>query len=185
MHVTRRDFFRTAGAAALPLLAPRLVFAQDAKAAAGGDTLVVVFQRGGMDALNAVVPHGDADYYRLRPNIGVPRPGSGASAALDLDGFFGFNPALAPLQPLYQSGRLAAVHATGFQLSSRSHFDCQDFMERAALQNAGVSSGWLNRFLEISGVTRTSRRARISISAGVIWTHCDACMLGPATPSRS
>ena len=71
MHVTRRDFFRTAGAAALPLLAPRLVFAQDAKAAAGGDTLVVVFQRGGMDALNAVVPHGDADYYRLRPNIGV------------------------------------------------------------------------------------------------------------------
>ena len=155
MHVTRRDFFRTAGAAALPLLAPRLVFAQDAKAAAGGDTLVVVFQRGGMDALNAVVPHGDADYYRLRPNIGVPRPGSGATAALDLDGFFGLNPALAPLQPLYQSGRLAAVHATGFQLSSRSHFDCQDFMERAALQNAGVSSGWLNRFLEISGVTRT------------------------------
>jgi|APFre7841882724_1041349.scaffolds.fasta_scaffold02943_4 uncharacterized protein (DUF1501 family) len=155
MHCTRRGFFRTTGAAALPLLAPRLAFAQDSKAAAATDTLVVVFQRGGMDALNAIVPHGDADYYRLRPTIGVPRPGSGTSAALDLDGYFGLNPALAPLLPLYQNGRLAAVHATGFSLSSRSHFDCQDFMERAALLNAGVSNGWLNRYLELSGVTRT------------------------------
>jgi uncharacterized protein (DUF1501 family) len=155
INCSRRDFFRSAGAAALPLLAPRLVFAQDAKVAANTDTLVIVFQRGGMDALNAVVPHGDADYYRLRPTIGVPRPGSGSTAALDLDGFFGLNPALSPLLPLYQAGRLAAVHATGFSLSSRSHFDCQDFMERAALLNAGVSSGWLNRYLELAGVTRT------------------------------
>lgn len=155
MHCTRRDFLHTAaGAAALPLLGPRLAFAQQGKAGAT-DTLVVVFQRGGMDALNAVVPHGDADYYRLRPTIGVPRPGSGSGAALDLDGFFGLNPALAPLLPIYQAGRLAAVHATGFSLNSRSHFDCQDFMERAALLNAGVSNGWLNRYLELAGVSRT------------------------------
>src|SRR5665811_384905 len=32
----------------------------------GGDTLVVIFLRGGADGLNIVVPYGDADYYRLR-----------------------------------------------------------------------------------------------------------------------
>ncbi len=155
MSCTRRDFFRTAGLAAAPLLAPKLVFADDARIAANTDTLVVVFQRGGMDALNAIVPHGDADYYRLRPTLAIGRPGTGASAAIDLDGFFGLHPSLAPLQPIYQAGRLAAVHATGFTLGSRSHFDCQDFMERAALSTANVSNGWLNRFLGLAGISQT------------------------------
>jgi len=152
MNLDRRDFLKTASCAALPLALPRLAFASST---AVRDTLVVVFQRGGMDALNAVVPHADADYYRLRPTLAIPRPGTGTGAALDLDGFFGLNPALAPLLPIYQAGRLAAVHATGFLLGSRSHFDCQDFMERAALNSAGVSSGWLNRHLEAVGVTET------------------------------
>src|SRR5207253_9040297 len=56
---------------------------------------------------------------------------------------------------LTQAGRLAPVHATGFLLGSRSHLDCQDFMERAALNGAGVSSGWLNRHLEAVGETAT------------------------------
>lgn len=152
MSLTRRDFLKCVPAAAIPLAMPRLSFGATG---AARDVLVIVFQRGGMDALNAVAPYGDADYYRLRPTLAVARPGSGTSAALDLDGFFGFNPALAPLVPLYQAGRLAVVHATGFLLGSRSHFDCQDFMERAALNSAGVSSGWLNRHLEAVGVTET------------------------------
>lgn len=155
MTCTRREFLCTAAAAGVPLAAPRLVFAQSGKAAENADTIVIVFQRGGMDALNAIVPHADSDYYRLRPTLAVPRPGTGTGAALDLDGFFGLHPSLAPLQPLYQAGRVAAVHATGFVLGSRSHFDCQDFMERAALGTSGITSGWLNRHLEAIGVTET------------------------------
>jgi uncharacterized protein (DUF1501 family) len=172
MTCTRRQFLTTSSlAAAVPLLTPRLVFAGGAKAATG-QTLVVVFQRGGLDALNAIPPHGDADYYRLRPTLAVPRPGTGANAAIDLDGFFGLNPMLAPLEPLYRSGSLAVVHATGFVLGSRSHFDCQDFMERAALNSANVSSGWLNRHLEASGVTETfqgigvGRALQLSLQGG-------------------
>src|SRR6188508_1235659 len=107
MNLDRRAFLKASSCATIPLALPRLAFASTATAR---DTLVVVFQRGGMDALNAVVPHADADYYRLRPTLAVPRPGTGTGAALDLDGFFGLNPALAPLLPLYQAGRLAAVH---------------------------------------------------------------------------
>jgi uncharacterized protein (DUF1501 family) len=41
---------------------------------ARGRTLICLFQRGAADALNVVVPHGEAAYYRLRPNIAIPRP---------------------------------------------------------------------------------------------------------------
>src|SRR5215208_4675855 len=64
-----------------------------------GKTLICLFQRGAADALNVVVPHGDAAYYRQRPTIAIPRPGvaAGAAGAIDLDGFFGLHPSLAPM----------------------------------------------------------------------------------------
>ena len=151
MTIDRRGFFKLAGLAGAATFAPRLAFAQDAGAARSSDTLIVVYLRGGMDGLNAVVPHADSDYYRLRPNVNVPRPGA-PGGALDLDGFFGLHPSLAPLLPLYQSGRLALVQAAGFRQLSRSHFECQDRMERATLDLNLVSSGWLNRHLEAIGI---------------------------------
>jgi uncharacterized protein (DUF1501 family) len=101
------------------------------KGHAGGKTLICLFQRGAADALNVVVPHGEAAYYRLRPDIAIPRPitSAGAAGAIDLDGFFGLHPALAPLKPLWDLGILAPVHAIGSPSSTRSHFDAQDYME--------------------------------------------------------
>lgn len=149
MSLNRREFIRnTAAAAAIAAMAPRLAFATDGAPARG--TLVVIFQRGGMDGLNAVVPHGDADYYRLRPTIAVPRPGAG-NGVLDLDGFFGLHPALASLLPLYRAGELAIVHATGYRHDSRSHFECQDHIERGTLHLHEITSGWLNRHLAAVG----------------------------------
>src|ERR671928_147215 len=51
-----------------------------------GKILICLFQRGAADALNIVVPHGESEYYRLRPRIAVPRPGSsaGGEGAIDL-----------------------------------------------------------------------------------------------------
>jgi uncharacterized protein (DUF1501 family) len=149
MSLTRREFVRnTTAVSALAALSPRLAFSADGTPARG--TLVVIFQRGGMDGLNVVVPHGDADYYRLRPSIGIARPGT-TNGALDLDGFFGLNPALAPLLPLYQSGELAFVQATGYRHDSRSHFECQDHIERGTLHLHDITSGWLNRHLAVVG----------------------------------
>src|SRR4051812_3873351 len=95
-------------------------------------TLVIIFQRGGADGLNTVVPFGDAAYYEHRPGIAVPAPGQVEGAALDLDGFFGLHPALRPLLPLYKSGHLGIVNAVGSpDTGGRSHFQAQDFMESA------------------------------------------------------
>src|SRR5215203_4052138 len=70
--------------------------------------LVVVFQRGAADGLNVVVPHGDPNYYTLRPRIAIPE-----NSVVDLDGFYGLHPALAPLKSIYDQGQLAIVEATG------------------------------------------------------------------------
>ena len=103
-------------------------------------TLVVIFLRGGADGLNLVVPHGDDGYYRARPNLGIRREN-----LLELDGFFGLNPLLAPLYPWWQSGQLTLVHGTGSEDETRSHFAAQDFMERGGL----AAGGWLGRFLRV------------------------------------
>jgi uncharacterized protein (DUF1501 family) len=49
---------------------PRLAFSDSLR----GDILVVIFLRGAADALNLVVPHGEAAYYRLRPTLAIARP---------------------------------------------------------------------------------------------------------------
>jgi uncharacterized protein (DUF1501 family) len=121
--------------------------------AARGKTLICLFQRGAADALNVVVPHGEAAYYRLRPDIAVARPTSvtGQLGAIDLDGFFGLHPALAPMKPLWDQGILAPIHAVGSPSSTRSHFDAQDYMETGTPDQKGTHDGWLNRYLALEG----------------------------------
>ena len=150
MH-PRRVFLKSGSLAMLSLgFAPSFL----ARAAAGSTArkrlLVVVFQRGAVDGLNMVVPYGEADYYRLRPTIAVGRPGA-ADAALDLDGFFGLHPRMAPLAPYWASGSLAVVHACGSPHGTRSHFDAQDYMETATPGVKSTRDGWMNRYLQAAG----------------------------------
>lgn len=145
----RRSFLQYsllgAGAMTLPRMA--LAFAPGHKGGAAS-ILVTIFLRGGADGLNMVVPHGDPDYYRLRPALAVPRPGQGEAAAIDLDGFFGLHPSLSPLMPLYQSGALALAQACGAVHGSRSHFDAQALMERGVADPSLAQSGWMGRLAE-------------------------------------
>jgi uncharacterized protein (DUF1501 family) len=109
--------------------------------------LVTVFQRGAVDGLNVVVPHGDSRYYDLRPTIAVPQPKK-TDGAIDLDGFFGLHPSLAPLEPLWKSKQFAIIEAAGSPDNTRSHFDAQDYMESGTPGNKGTRDGWLNRILQ-------------------------------------
>ena len=111
-------------------------------------TLIAIFQRGAVDGLNVVVPFGEHSYYDLRPSIAVPKPDGGADSAINLDGFFGLHPALASFKPLWDSKRLAIVHASGSPDNTRSHFDAQDYMESATPGVKSTPDGWLNRYLQ-------------------------------------
>ena len=111
-------------------------------------TLIAIFQRGAVDGLNVVVPFGESAYYDMRPNIAIPKPNGGAEAAINLDGYFGLHPALASFKPLWDSKRLAIVHASGSPDNTRSHFDAQDYMESATPGVKSTRDGWLNRYLQ-------------------------------------
>lgn len=149
--VSRRVFLKN-GAFALvslgfaPSFLARTAFAQGRSARA--KMLIAIFQRGAVDGLNVIVPFGEGEYYRARPSIAIGRPNSGDNAAVDLDGFFGFNPRLQPLKPLWDRRELAIVHACGSPDSTRSHFDAQDYMETGTPGVKSTSDGWLNRYLQ-------------------------------------
>ena len=160
----QRRVFMKNGALALvtmglsPTLLRRTIFAQDLVGGAAslgnarGKVLICLFQRGAADALNVVVPHGERAYYQLRPSIAVPRPTLATPvAAIDLDGFFGLHPSLAPLKSLWTQGILAPVHAVGSPSSTRSHFDAQDYMESGTPDAKSTRDGWLNRYLATKG----------------------------------
>src|SRR2546423_15427017 len=93
-----------------------------------------------------IVPHGDRDYAPARAAIAIRPPRAGdEGAAVDLDGFFGLHPALAPLVPFWQSRALAVVHACGSPDKTRSHFDAQDYMESGTPGVKSTADGWLAR----------------------------------------
>lgn len=151
-----RRVFVKSGALALvtmglsPSFLRRMAYGMELKNVPKGKTLVCLFQRGAADGLNVVVPHGEKAYYDMRPTIAVARPGQ-AAGAIDLDGFFGLHPSLAPLKPLWDQKLLAPIHAVGSPSTSRSHFDAQDFMETGTPDVKGTSDGWLNRLLAVEG----------------------------------
>ncbi|MCL4506951.1 MAG: DUF1501 domain-containing protein [Chloroflexi bacterium] len=149
----------------LPAWMPRMAFAPQGQAPRG-DVIVCIFQRGGMDGLNVVVPVADSNYYQLRPTIAIPQPkSSDPKAAIDLDGRFGLHPALAALKPLYDDGALALVHACGSPDPTHSHFDAMDYMERGTPGARTLTTGWLARHLTAVNDGNTSPLRAVGISA--------------------
>src|SRR5215472_8135780 len=142
---TRRIFLRNSalamvGAGSAPLWLERALYA--AESPQRKKILVAIFQRGAADGLNIVVPHGDKDYYALRPTIAVER-----KSVVDLDGFFGLHPSLEPLKSIYEEHHLAVIDAVGSPDPTRSHFDAQDYMESGTPGLKATNDGWMNRAL--------------------------------------
>jgi uncharacterized protein (DUF1501 family) len=152
--ISRRRFLVGAGVGAgalavgvaSPFSSTRFAFAEEPT---GADVVVCLFLRGGADALNLVVPHTDGAYYDLRGPIAIPE-----RAVLPLEGGgglagFGLHPALAGLQPAWDAGHLAIVHASGLPASvsaTRSHFEAEANLERGTA-DVTVPTGWLGRHL--------------------------------------
>jgi uncharacterized protein (DUF1501 family) len=150
MTLSRRVFLKSGGLALVsfgldPLFLARAAYATLRPSAplATRPILVCLFQRGAVDGLNMVVPHGDPLYYRERPRIAVP-----AQDVVDLDGYFGLHPRLAALKPLWDNKSLAAIHAIGSPDATRSHFDAQDYMESGTPGLKATADGWLNRYCQ-------------------------------------
>ncbi len=133
------------------------------------NSLIVVFLRGGADGLNVIVPYGEDAYHRIRPSIKInsPKIGIKSERALDLNGFFGFHPALSSIESLFHDGELAAIHAIGSGDQSRSHFEAMAAMERGINQSGPGTSrtnGWLARYLNATATEQDSPVRALAIS---------------------
>jgi len=132
-----------------------------------GNVMVCIFLRGGADTLNMLAPYADDRYYKARPTLAIPKPKSTQTpdgCLLDLDGFYGLHPKLAPLHPIFLENRLAFVQAVGSDNTSGSHFDAQDQMEHGEAYLKPMGGGWLGRHLH-SGDHRDQTRSPLSAVA--------------------
>jgi len=145
----RRQFLQGCSAAIAAMAGAKLTNLAFAKQDSPSDTMVVVFLRGGWDALNVVPPLDGDDrgfYETARPDLKISNP-------LRLNDQFGLHPAMSPLYDLYQSGRAGVVHAVGLDFDTRSHFDAQEYIELGTPGSKSTASGWITRHLQATGIS--------------------------------
>jgi len=126
----------------------------------GGDNrvLVLINLQGGNDGLNCVVPHGDDQYYRFRPTLGVPK-----SDVLQLNGRVGLNPQMKSFKTLYDRGAVAIVQGVGYPDPDHSHFRSTEIWQTAA-PDRYEHTGWLGRYLDEANLPKTNLFNGIAIS---------------------
>ncbi len=165
----RRMFLKSSGLALVAggFLPKVFVRMAEAGTTEGCKVLVAIFQRGAVDGLNVLVPYAEKSYYDARPSIAVPRPGSAENAALDLDGFFGLHPSMAPLLPYFKDRSAAFVHAVGSPDATRSHFDAQDFMESGTPGVKSTRDGFLCRALEQKKAPKATPLRAVAVTPGL------------------
>jgi uncharacterized protein (DUF1501 family) len=170
-RLSRRRFLQGMAATGTAAVATSVfgdAFRQTAFGATGGNVLVVISLRGGIDGLGMVVPHGDPSYYVARPTIALPR-----ESLVARDAMFGLHPQMRPLEWLYNSGELAAVHAVGLPVANRSHFSAMEEIEDAD-PGSPARRGWVNRMIGLN--TRQDPSEAIHLSSGIVPTM----LSGPA-----
>ena len=145
---TRREFIR-GGVSAFTFSFAAPAFLSDLARAQGTArrNLVVLYLSGGNDALSMLIPYNDPEYRGRRPVLGIPAANvlqigsDGAGNAL------GLNPRLAGLKTIFDTGKLALIQRTGYENSSRSHFQGTDIWSTANTANT-QGPGWLGRYLD-------------------------------------
>ncbi len=147
MTLSRRNFI--ASAAAAPLMSYGVRWAQ--ASAPSPRALVIVFLRGGMDALNFIAPADDRDYIAARPEaLRVKLAGDGRGLAIggmEGGGDLLLNANAQGLHRLFRNGKLAFIPAAGLRNGTRSHFQAMDLVERGLAADGGNAprDGWLTR----------------------------------------
>lgn len=105
--------------------------------------LVLVQLAGGNDGLNTLVPFEDADYYRLRPTLGLKK-----DDVLRVGDQAGLHPACGALRGLFEAGQLSIVQNVGYPNPNRSHFRSSEIWETASASEQFLATGWVGRYLD-------------------------------------
>ena len=167
MPLTRREFIgRMAVLSGSQFLPPIVFRAGDAFGqvepdpdSANRNRLIVIFQQGGNDGLNMVMPRGDISgaprfsvYKKVRPVLHYePEQVLALDRPEDADEMIGINPSLTGLHQLYQQGRVAVVQGVDYPNHNYSHFESTDIWH-SGQPDVTPDSGWIGRHLDRAGV---------------------------------
>jgi uncharacterized protein (DUF1501 family) len=150
---TRRDFLRTStllgfGSTVPTFLGRTALAAPRADKPGAKDTILVVVQlTGGNDGMNTVIPFTNADYYKLRPTIAIPK-----DQIKKLTDDIGLHPAMGALAKLYtDESAVCVVQGVGYPNPSQSHFRSMDIWHAASTAET-LAEGWLGNSLKKQGV---------------------------------
>jgi uncharacterized protein (DUF1501 family) len=147
MTTSRRSFLRAtlqgSSLVALGGVAPRFLVEAAESDPRWERILVVVQLTGGNDGLNTVVPFTNAEYYKQRPKLAVPK-----SDVLKINDSLGFHPSMKGFANLLEAGRLAIVQGVGYPNPNRSHFESMDIWHTCARKTDRRTTGWIGRTLE-------------------------------------
>jgi uncharacterized protein (DUF1501 family) len=146
--LTRREFVR-GGVAAFTFSFAAPAFLSDLARAQGSArrNLVVLYLSGGNDTLSMVVPYNDPEYRNRRPLLNIPAANVLQIGTDRAGNALGLNPRLTGLKTIFDAGRLALIQRTGYENSSRSHFQGTDIWSTANVNNT-QGAGWLGRYLD-------------------------------------
>lgn len=149
---TRRQFLGQVGAAGLvsigampPRFLTRAALAaqQEGRSSDKGRVLVLIQLTGGNDGLNTVIPHGDDEYYKNRPGIGIDK-----TQVRKLDDYLGLHPRMIGFQKLHDDGMLGIIQGVGYPNPDRSHFRSMDIWHSAYPEAVRIEDGWVGRALD-------------------------------------
>ncbi len=120
--------------------------------------LVLVNLNGGNDGLNCIVPHGDPQYYQMRPSLAIP-----ASDVLAIDSTLGFNPKMQSLKTMYDKGMVAIVQGVGYPNADHSHFRSSEIWQ-TGVPDRYEHTGWLGRYLDDAGLPDSNLFKGVAVS---------------------
>ncbi len=104
------------------------------------DPVVVVLQlTGGNDYFNTIIPYNNPLYYDNRPVVKYPQ-----EEIIKIDDEMGMMPNMGPVKELYDQGKVAIIHGTGYANSPRSHFRSMDIWHTCEPDKVGTE-GWAGR----------------------------------------
>ncbi len=148
LNLTVASPLTLAAGTALGLAGSTLASSAWAAPASTDARFLLVFLRGGYDAMSLLVPSGSDFYRQVRPNIAIPVATAGAAGATPLNSDWALHPALNnTLLPLARKGQAVFIPFAGTDDVSRSHFETQDSIElgQSLEGRRDFRSGFLNR----------------------------------------
>ncbi len=123
--------------------------------------LVVAQMSGGNDYLNCIVPYNDPLYYDSRPRVAISE-----DKVIPLDRGYGMNPGMQPIKELYDQGKVAIIHGTGYPNPNRSHFRSMDIWHTAEPTKVG-DEGWLGNAIRQMHPNGENVVAAVNFGAGL------------------